>query len=78
MLLNQEQVTKTLKQTLPKLTELELSLATAALMAASKEWQEVNLKENLGANVSIQCKDICALGEAHDRGVEIRAFIKPK
>ena len=77
MLLNREEIKKTLKETLPKLTESELDLASAALIAGSnKKWKEVDLKESFGANLSIQCKDICALGEAHNKGKVIKAFIK--
>ena len=45
-------------------------------MTAAGEWQEVNLKEMFGASFPIQCKDICVLGEAYDKGRKIKAFIK--
>ena len=76
MLLNQSEIAGTLKKALPKLSEEEIKKATEALMTAAGEWQEVDLKEMFGANFSVQCKDICALGEAYDKGQKIKAFIK--
>ncbi|OGX05684.1 MAG: hypothetical protein A2Z88_00350 [Omnitrophica WOR_2 bacterium GWA2_47_8] len=76
MLLDQNEIANALKKALPKLSAEDIQKATAALMAAASNWQEVDLTEKFGANMSVQCKDICALGEAHDKGKKIRAFIK--
>ncbi len=76
MLLSEDQISSALKKALPNLPTSEIQKATAALIVAGREWQEVNLKEMFGASISIQCKDICVLGEAYDKGQKIRAFIK--
>ncbi|OGX25107.1 MAG: hypothetical protein A2787_03085 [Omnitrophica WOR_2 bacterium RIFCSPHIGHO2_01_FULL_48_9] len=76
MLLNQNEIIGILKKVLPKTSEEDIRKAAEALTVAAGNWQEVDLKETFGASYSIQCKDICALGEAFDKGQEIKAFIK--
>ncbi len=76
MLLSQNEIISILKKAIPRLTEEECRAAAGALVAATGKWKEANLKEMFGASLSVQCKDICALGEAHSRGFKIKAFIE--
>ena len=78
MLLNQQEMEQVLKKVLPQLSQSDIKIAVAALENAMGQWKEVDLAENLGADVSVQCQDICALGAAHHKGCRIRAFILPK
>ncbi len=78
MLLTIEEIKEALKKTLPNIPGKDIERAAQAIIEASGAWQEVDLKDKLGAEVSIQCKDICALGAAHDEGMLIRAFIQRK
>ena len=78
MLLTIEEIKETLKRALPNVSPKDIDRAAAAIIETSGAWQEVDLKDKLGAEVSIQCKDICALGAAHDEGMLIRAFIQKK
>ncbi|MDP2654413.1 MAG: hypothetical protein Q8Q08_10335 [Candidatus Omnitrophota bacterium] len=75
MPLTQSEIEDILKKTLPDLRGEDISKAARTILAAAGEWQEVDVDEKLGAGMSIQCKDICALGEAYSKGVRIRAFI---
>ena len=76
MLLKPTEIESVLKESLPNVPVKDIQHAVQALEKASSEWQEVNLTESLGAMVSVQCRDICALGEAYQSGCSIRAFIK--
>lgn len=78
MLLTLEEIKTALKKALPATPAKDIERAAQAIVEASGKWQEVDLKDKLGAEVSIQCKDICALGAAHDQGRQIRAFIEKK
>ncbi len=78
MVLDDEDIKKALKEVLPKLSAEDILKVVAVLRVASCNWQEVNVKETIGAQISVQCKDICALGEAFDKGLQIRAFVKKK
>jgi hypothetical protein len=78
MLLTIEEIKEALKKSLPNIPSKDIERAAQAIIEASGKWQEVDLKDNLGAEVSIQCKDICALGAAHGEGMQIRAFVQKK
>ena len=78
MLLTQEEITSILKKTLPTTQEQDIQKAAQAIVSATGKWQEVDVQNKLGAGLSVQCKDICALGEAYSKGVSIRAFVAPK
>ena len=75
MLLTIEEIEDSLKKALPTVPAKDVRRAAEAIIKAAGKWQEVDLSEKLGAEISIQCKDICALGSAHDKGLQIRAFV---
>ena len=75
MLLTQAEIEDVLRKTLPGVQEKDIRGAAKSLMEATGKWQEVNLSETLGAEISVQCRDICALGQAYDKGLHIRAFV---
>ena len=75
MLLTLNEIEDVLKKTLPEVQDKDICRAAKSLIDATGKWQEVDLSETLGAEISVQCKDICALGSAHDKGLHIRAFI---
>jgi hypothetical protein len=76
MLLAIDEIQNALKKSLPGVPESQLQKAAQAISEATGQWQEVDLKEELGANISVQCQDICTLGEAFAHGKKIRAFIE--
>ena len=78
MLLNEKEIEKALKQALPKMDQGSIDRAVKAIVEASGQWKEVDVKEELGANISVQCRDICALGAAHEKGLRFRVFIADK
>ncbi|GEM_PF-2235149 len=78
MLLTQEEIKTILQKTLPKLSEKDAEAAASALVKDVSEWKEVDLPGHLGAELSVQCRDICALGAAYEEGDRIRAFIRKK
>ncbi len=78
MVLTIEEIENVLKKNLLNISDGDIKKTAQALIAASGKWQEVNLTENLGAGLSVQCKDICCLGEAYSKGYQIRAFITEK
>lgn len=75
MLLTMEEIESALKRSLPTVADKDIRSAAEAIVQAAGKWQEVDLSEKLGAEISIQCRDICALGAAHDKGLQIRAFV---
>ncbi len=75
MLLTLNELEDTLRKTLPDVSNKDIRRAAQAISEATGKWQEVDLSETLGAEISVQCRDICALGQAHDKGLRIRAFI---
>ena len=77
MLLNADEIKQVLRRTLPNHTETDIDKAVKAITETTGKWQEVDLKEKLGAGISIQCRDICAVGEAYSNGCRIRAFMTP-
>ena len=78
MLINEKEIEQALKRTLPKVDEQSIQRAVKAIVEANGHWKEVNVKEDLGANISVQCRDICALGAAHEKGLSFRVFIADK
>lgn len=76
MLLTQEEIENVLKKMLADVSPSDISRAATALVEEStQKWSEVNIAESLGANYSVQCKDICVLGDAIAKGTDIKAFI---
>ena len=75
MLLTVDEIKDTLKKTLPFVPDKDINRAAQAIAEAAGKWQEVDLTETLGAEISIQCRDICAIGAAHNKGFHIRTFI---
>ena len=75
MLLTPEEIKEALKKTLPKLSNEDIERAAKAIVESNGKWREVDLTENLGAAISVQCADICCLGEAYSKGKQIKAFI---
>ena len=75
MLLTVEEIENILRKTLPGIPLENIRRAAQSIIEATGKWQEVDLTETLGAEISVQCRDICALGQAHDKGLRIRAFI---
>jgi hypothetical protein len=86
-------VFKLLQNRLPKtVTEKEINQTSEELIQLLDEthhknhsllreegWEEMEVKvEQLGPSVSIQCKDICTLGDTIHRGDEIRVFRRKK
>ena len=76
MILTPDEAEAALAKALPGLSEAQRAAAVEAIEAAGGTFEEVDLADHLGAEVSIQCRDICVLGELHDRGVPIRAFVR--
>lgn len=76
MVLSGEEIRNALKKTLPKLTNQEIDKAARSILEASGQWREVDLKDKLGAGLSVQCRDICAIGDAFSKNMQIRVFIK--
>ena len=75
MLLTLNEIEDVLRKTLPGVQDKDIRCAAKSLIDATGKWQEVDLSETLGAEISVQCRDICALGQAHDKGLCIRAFV---
>jgi len=75
MLLTLDEIRTILKENLPKASDQEILRAADALSQAKGRWKEVNVADTIGAQLSVQCRDICALGEAYQKGTKIRAFI---
>jgi hypothetical protein len=82
-------VFKILQDRLPKsVTEKEINQASEELIQLFEEtthknrsllreegWEEIEVKvEQFGPSVSVQCKDICLVGDTIHRGDEIRVF----
>lgn len=67
---------KHLKGSLPdkKIQDIATDLAKI-----DQGWVEVtDLDKVIGAAVSVQCGDICRIGDAYQKGVELRVFTKKK
>jgi len=62
----------------PNVEEAGTVIASPFKEFEGTQWQEVDLTESLGAMLSVQCRDICAIGKAYEEGFKIRAFIAPK
>ena len=75
MVLGEEEIVKILKQNLRDVPEMEIERVAQAICKATGKWQEVDLNDSLGAIMSVQCKDICAIGDAFSKGYCIRTFI---
>lgn len=78
MPLTLEEIEKILQEALPRVAKEDIHKPVAALRKVMGGWQEVDLTESLGAMLSVQCRDICAIGKAYEDGFAIRAFIAPK
>jgi hypothetical protein len=78
MLLNEKEIEQALKRALPKVDQESIQGAVKAIVEAQGQWKEVDVKEDLGAQVSVQCRDICALGAAYEKGLLFRVFIADK
>ena len=76
MLLTKTEIENVLRSTLPGAQENDIRKAASSLMETRGEWQEIDVSENLGATMSVQCKDICPLGEAYHKGHSFRVFVK--
>ena len=77
MVLIQKEIEAVLQKSLPNLSDVDVRKAAKSITEATGEWKEIDTS-NLGASLSVQCCDICALGEAHDKGLRIRAFVLKK
>ena len=78
MVLTVEEIEDVLKKNLKDVSAADIRRASQAIVQASGKWREVDLTDSLGALLSVQCKDICTLGEAFSKGCHIRAFITQK
>ena len=77
MLLTTLEAENVIKKTMGWLSKEDIQRIVSELEAASrKQWHEVDAKEDLGAGMSVQCKDICELGAAHHGGRTIKAFVR--
>lgn len=77
MLLTAQEAENVIKKTAGWLTKEDIRKIVEDLEAASqKTWHEVDTQENLGAAMSVQCRDICELGAAHHDGRAIKAFVR--
>lgn len=74
MLLTREEIEEALKKVLPNLPSQDIQKAAKALIELEGKWQEIDVTE-IGAALSVQCPDICPLGEAYAKGKRIRAFV---
>ena len=76
MLLTAQETETVIRETLGWLAKEDILRMVDALEAASqKKWHEVDIKENLGAGMSVQCRDICEIGAAHHEGRAVKAFV---
>jgi len=76
MLLSIEEIETTLRETLADLSEADVRRAARAIVERSGTWREVDLEvDALGAEYSVQCRDICAIGASVEQGMRVRAFI---
>ncbi|MFA5059559.1 MAG: hypothetical protein WC676_02930 [Candidatus Omnitrophota bacterium] len=75
MVLTLTEIEDILKKNLPSASEKDIQKTALSLIEATGKWKEVDLVETLGAELSVQCRDICVLGNAHHNGKRIRAFI---
>ena len=75
MLLTIDEIEGVLRKTLPYVPDKDIHRSAQSIIEAAGKWQEVDLSETLGAEISVQCRDICVLGQAYDKGLRIRAFI---
>jgi len=75
MLLTTVKIENLLRETLPNVADEDVHCTAKSIIETTGKGREVPLGENLGAQYSIQCKDICAIGKAYEEGYRIRAFI---
>ena len=78
MLLTVEEIEEILQKSLSHVLPKEIKKAAEAVVSASGKWQELDLADSLGAQYSCQCRDICGIGNAHAKGLKIRAFISER
>ncbi len=78
MLLSKNEIITILKSDLFGVPEEYLEKAAQSLVEATGKWHEVDLADVLGATFSVQCRDICAIGEAYQKGLRIKAFVEEK
>lgn len=78
MLLSKGEIEAILRKTIPNVSDKDIQKAAQSLVEATGQWKEVDLAGALGAELSIQCRDICAIGDAHQKGLRIKAFIENK
>jgi len=74
MLLTLDEIENVLRKTLPYVPEKDIHYTAETITNTIGEWREVDVSE-IGARLSVQCRDICPLGEAYEKGLNIRAFI---
>ena len=58
--------------------ETRLSAVADRLAAAwSEEWEEIEgLEDAIGVSFSVQCQDICRVGEVVAQGLPLRVFVR--
>lgn len=55
----------------------QLDKIAGEIAILGEDWEEIpHLDEKLGAGLSVQCEDICHLGELYHKGVALRVFRK--
>jgi hypothetical protein len=74
MLLTIEEIETTLRENLPELSVADCHTAARAIIESCGKWRELDANE-FGSEFSVQCRDICAIGEAAEQGLRIRAFV---
>ena len=76
MLLDEKDLQKVLANRLgKKLNTDELRDLIKEVHQLGKEWQEVEeVPSVVGASISVQCEDICVVGEALKKGEKVRLF----
>jgi hypothetical protein len=74
MLFTIEEIEAALREKLPNLSVDDCHDAAKAIITSDGKWRELDVSE-LGSEFSVQCRDICAVGEAVEQGLRIRAFV---
>lgn len=76
MLLTAQETETVIRETLGWLAKEDiLRMVDALEVSSQKKWHEVDVKESLGAVMSVQCRDICEIGAAHHEGRTVKAFV---
>jgi len=78
MLLSSEEIERILREKFAGFPSEKIHEAAEAIVKAHGKWNEVDIAGNLGAEYSCQCKDICQIGAAYDKGLKIRVFVSNK